>query len=122
LCCGSVLAAESRPASNQDVPLLVLDQPIERELARGETHAYRVTLAAGQYLRVMVEQRGVDLSLTLFGPDGRPLTEVDRGGISEGPEQVSVVAEAAGDYRLEVRRLDQEAAPGRYQVRVAEWR
>ena len=48
------------------------DQPlepgaqIEKEIAGGETHYYRVVLVAGQYLRVAVEQRGVEVTTSLL--------------------------------------------------------
>src|SRR5262249_23623410 len=31
--------------------------------------SYRVTITTGQYLRVVVDQRGIDVALTLFAPD-----------------------------------------------------
>ena len=40
---------------------LVPGVPIEREIARGETHAYQIKLAAGQYLQAVADQRGIDL-------------------------------------------------------------
>ena len=33
----------------------------ERRLERGDDHRHRVTLSAGEYLRVIVEQHGIDL-------------------------------------------------------------
>jgi hypothetical protein len=37
------------------------DGGIERRLERGDDHRYRFTLSAGEYLRVIVEQHGIDL-------------------------------------------------------------
>jgi hypothetical protein len=105
-----------------DVRELVPGVPIERELAGGEVHAYRITLAAGQYLHVVVDQRGIDVVVTVFGPDGQQLAEMDTPGHAQGPEPVSVVAEASGEYRLEVQALNKEDAPGRYKVRIQEQR
>jgi hypothetical protein len=96
--------------------------PIERELAGGEVHTYRIALTSDQYLRVVVDQRGVDVGVKLFGPDGQQLAEVDSPNGTQGPEPVNLLTEAAGDYRLEVRALDKEAATGRYQVRIEERR
>jgi hypothetical protein len=45
----------------------------ERELAGDQSHAYQIALAAGQYLHVVAEQRGIDVVVTLFGPDGKKL-------------------------------------------------
>jgi tetratricopeptide (TPR) repeat protein len=102
--------------------------PIERELAGGETHTYHITLAAGQYLRVVVDQRGIDVIVKIFGPDGQPLAEMDMlnsRGLEidpQGPEPVSVVADASGTYRVEVHALEKGATPGRYELRIEELR
>src|SRR5262245_13088057 len=46
-------------------------RPIERELSTGQAHSYRITLDAGKYLRVHVEQQGIDVTVTLLTPDGK---------------------------------------------------
>jgi hypothetical protein len=111
-----------RVQASRDVRELQPGAPIERELKGGEVHAYRLTLVVGQYLRVVVEQRGIDVVVTLAGPDGQKITEVDSPNGSQGPEPVSVVAEASGTYRLEVRSLEKTAAAGRYEVKIEELR
>lgn len=97
---------------------LELGQPIEREIAGAETHAYRVDLDAGQFMFVAVEQQGVDVVVTLYGPDGAALGEFDSPNGRRGLEPVSIVARASGDHRLEVRRFDAEAPPGRYTIEL----
>ena len=42
-------------------------KPVERELAGGQSHSYSIALTAGQYLHVVVDQRGIDVVVTLFG-------------------------------------------------------
>src|SRR5437667_11408385 len=32
----------------------------EQKIRGGETHSYRITLKAGQYIKVVVEQKGID--------------------------------------------------------------
>ena len=95
---------------------------VERELKAGEMHAYIVRLTSGQYLRVVVEQKGIDVAVRLFGPDGQKLTEVDSPNGKEGPEPISMIAQVAGAYRLEVKSLDEGAAPGRYEIKVEDFR
>src|SRR5687767_13911846 len=56
-------------ASQEEICTLEHKTPVERELAGGQAHSYRVSLNAGQYVRVMVEQKGMDVSMTLFSPD-----------------------------------------------------
>src|SRR3712207_2093618 len=73
----SLLTSSLAAQSDKDIPPLELGKPIERELAGGQAHSYRIVLAAEQYLRVVADQRGIDVVVTLFGPDGRQVVEVD---------------------------------------------
>jgi hypothetical protein len=60
--------------------------------------------------------------VTLFRPDGEKLKEVDSPNGTQGPEPVSFIVEASGNYRLEVRALEKDAPAGRYEVRIEELR
>ena len=106
------------PCTRQEIHSLEAGKLIEKTLAGGEAHNYRVTVAAGQYLHATIEQRGIDLIVTLFAPSGQKIIEVDSPNGDEGPEPVSLVAEIAGDYRIEVRSSDKQARPGRYEARI----
>jgi CHAT domain-containing protein/tetratricopeptide (TPR) repeat protein len=108
--------------SEREWELLTLGHPIERELAGGQLHSYRLALTAGQFLRLVVDQRGIDVVVRLFGPDGKQILEVDSPNGARGPEPVLFVAEASGDYRLEVRSLEAGASAGRYEAKVEELR
>jgi tetratricopeptide (TPR) repeat protein len=112
----------NEPRSQQEDAALTLGKPIERNLAGNEAHSYKIVLAANQYLHVIVEQRGIDVVVALFAPDGKKVAEVDTPNGSAGPEPLSVVAESVGSYRLEVRSLEAKAEAGRYQVKVEELR
>lgn len=83
-CGGHVLAQ-----ADQKAQPLETGKPLERELAGGQSHAYQLTLSAGQYLHVVVEQRGIDVVVTLFGPDGKKLIEIDSPNGTEGPEPLT---------------------------------
>lgn len=85
---------------------LRLGEPVDRELARGETHAFTLAAAAGEYLRVVVRPRAMDVALRLSAPDGVPAAEADGPGGSKEREILSYVTTAAGAYRLHVVRRD----------------
>jgi CHAT domain-containing protein len=106
----------------QEARTLEPGKPLERELAGGQSHTYRLTLAADQYLQLVVEQRGVDVVVVVVGPDDRKLAEVDSPNGTQGPEPVSLVAEAPGSYRVEVRSLEKAAQTGRYEIKLQEIR
>src|SRR5688500_12221421 len=57
---------EAAPRAVQDAGALQKGKPVERELKGGETHSYRVALAAGQYVHAVVEQKGIDVVVVLF--------------------------------------------------------
>jgi CHAT domain-containing protein/Tfp pilus assembly protein PilF len=112
------LAQDSRGAEARE---LTPQTPIEGTLAGGETHAYRITLASGQYLRVVVEQRSLEMAMTVLGPDGRQIAKAEKKNREESAT-VSVLAESTGVYRLEVSALEKTAAADRYVVKIQAWR
>jgi hypothetical protein len=93
-------------------------KPIERAMAGGEAHDFNVSLKSGHFLHVVVDQRGIDVVVRLFGPDGKRIAEVDSPDGDRGPEPVQVVAAASGDYRLEICPLEKAAKRGDYQVKI----
>src|SRR5215475_15160350 len=107
---------------DQPVRRLESGKPIERELAGGQSHDYQLTLADGQYVNLVVDQRGIDVVVKLFGPDGKPIMEFDSENRVQGQESVSLVAEAGGSYRLSVQPKLNSAAAGRYEIRMEELR
>jgi len=99
---------------------LELNKPIERGLSGGQSHAYQVQLPAGQYIRLVIEQRGIDLEAKLIGPDGKLIIKFDADFRSMGQETVSWVADEAGTYRLEVGAKYKNSAAGSYEIRMVE--
>lgn len=96
---------------------------IERTLATGQVHSYGVSLEQDQLLQLVVEQRGIDVVVRVFSPAGKRLGEFDSPNGTEGPENVSVIAEAAGAYRIEVAPLGGYENPsGRYEIKIVELR
>ncbi|MGH9845735.1 MAG: tetratricopeptide repeat protein, partial [Blastocatellia bacterium] len=93
-------------------------QSIERDLAGGESHSYRLALAAGQFCQIVVDQRGIDVVVAFYHPNGAKLVEMDGTNGAFGPEQVTLVAEDAGAYRLELRSLEKNAPAGHYEVKL----
>ena len=99
--------------------------PLRRELSGGQEHAYRIALGAGQFLKVTVEQRSLDVVAQVAGPDGQPGVqswEFDSESRLREREEIWLVAETGGDYRLTVRPKLPRAAAGEYEIRIAEVR
>jgi CHAT domain-containing protein/tetratricopeptide (TPR) repeat protein len=93
-------------------------QSVTRTLAPDERHAYELTLSAGEALDLEVDQQGIDVIVSVLGPDGR-MDEVDDLAEHENPERIRLLAEAPGSYHLIVHS---EPLPGveagRYRIGV----
>ena len=108
--------------SAQESDSLEPGKPIERELSGGQSHFYKITMISGQYSHIVVEQRGIDVAVALFTPDGKKIIEVDSDQTTVGAEAISLIAETEGSYRIEARSAGKTAQTGRYQVKIEELR
>src|SRR5687768_10750201 len=108
------------PPQNAQVTALQPGQLVESELAGGQKHAYQITLAAGQYASLTVQQRGIDVIARLFGADGQLLADIDSERTSGGSETVELVAEAAGSYRIEITPSIPKPVAGEYVIQLSE--
>jgi CHAT domain-containing protein/tetratricopeptide (TPR) repeat protein len=118
----STLTVALAAQSDKDTSPLEPGKPVERELAGGQSHNYRIELTSGQYIHLVVDQRGVDVVVTVFGPDGKQFLEVDGPTGTQGEEAVFGIAADTGTHRLEVRSLEKGAPAGRYEVKIRELR
>src|SRR5262249_44665944 len=112
----------SHAQDEKDVSPLEVGKPVERELAGGHAHYYRISIEAGQYMHLFVDHRGIEVVVTLYGPDDKKLIEVHSPNGPNGPEPISMIADASGGHRLEVRSLEKGATTGRYEVRITDQR
>jgi CHAT domain-containing protein/Tfp pilus assembly protein PilF len=108
--------------SEREWESLTPGHPIEREISGAQSHSYRIALDAGKYLRAHVEQRGIDVTVALFTPDGKMVAESRSDNGNFGPETVSMIAEGPVEIRLEVRAPDWEAPSGRYEAQISDLR
>ena len=76
-------------------------QSVEREIAGGESHTYQISLAAGQFMRVVAEQKNINVALKIAAPDGKQLIEANFGDVGE-LESLSVEAATGGEHRLTI--------------------
>jgi CHAT domain-containing protein/lipopolysaccharide biosynthesis regulator YciM len=88
----------------------------------GQERAYRIELDPGEFLKVIVEQKGIDLVAEVLGPDGKQIMEFDSENGAQGREEVSLVAELKGDFQLILRSKRYGAPAGSYEIRIEELR
>ena len=121
VCLWAMTLAFAEPVKATYAKTLELNKPIESELAAGQVHIYQLTLAAGQSMEVLINQRGIDVATEVFSPDGKKLIRADSAG-REGQERILAVAETAGIYRLATRSVEKESPDGRYEIKLVEVR
>jgi len=114
--------AGAKADDEKEARLLEPGKPIKRELAGDQSHTYRIRLSAGQFLKVIVEQQGIDVVAQVSGPSGEQIAEFDMDSRSQGQELVSLVAEAEGKYQLTLRPRQKNASAGGYEIRIEELR
>lgn len=99
------MAQEKKP----EVRSLTPGQSVAYELKSGEMQTYQVRLVEGEFLHLVVDQRGIGAALTLSSGDGKKLVT--------GDEFLSYVAAANGSYTLEVKGRGSDKS-GRYVLQV----
>jgi tetratricopeptide (TPR) repeat protein len=113
----AVSIAFGAATSQERVTTLKAGESVEKNLAGGEQDKYQVSIEAGQYLRVVVEQEGIDVVVRLRSPDGQEI-EMDSPYNMRGPEDISIVAKSSGICSLEVVAPKKGVADGSYKIRV----
>jgi len=121
----SASRSSSAPAAAATEPARELSPatPLERRLAGGGAHRYRLVLPADAFVAVSAEQRDLDVVVELFDPRGGSLIAVDSPTGPRGEERLTAVSATAGEHRLEVRAWagaanGEAAAPGSYVLRL----
>ena len=116
ICCLLTVVATAQDQTLQ------LGTPIDRKLSAGQSHTFSVTLEENTYIQVVVEQRGIDVTVKVSSPEGRRLGDFDTPNGAQGPENVSFVATTAGKYSIVVAPLDPQAPEGQYEIKIIEQR
>src|SRR5215813_3212504 len=137
-------AANSQPESRQsfqqseDDRTLAPGAPVEREISGGQPHVWRISLSAGDYLRLSATRKTGKLAASLFAPESagtdrtdginlegerKPLlSTIDQNVILEHDSNsrlkttFSLIAESSGTYSLEISILNKDLAQAHYEV------
>lgn len=101
---------------------LELEKPVTRALSGGEKHSYQITLADQKYISLIIDQRGIDVLVRLFAPDGTLISDYDSAEGGRGQEDPEWVTQNAGNYTFEVAAKRKDAPPGAYEIKIMESR
>jgi hypothetical protein len=110
-------------ANAQGPTTLQLGTPIERTLKTGQSQEFTLNLKENTYVQLVVEQRGVDVTVKVFTPSGKVIGDFDSPNGNDGPEHVSFVGVAAGAYMIIVSPLNSlDTAAGKFEIKLLEMR
>ncbi len=103
------------------LPVLAPGAPAEGSIRQSETRSFAIRLKKRQYLRVGLEQRGIDFDLTLWNPSGKKIAT--GGPVSRQLTTVlSLISQEEGIYALRVTAPAGAAAPGHYRLTLEDLR
>jgi len=114
---GLTMALLVSHARAQDITPLEPGKLITRTAKARDAHNYSLPLTAGQFIRVLVEQDTVDVSVDLIAPDNKPVHMVNNSRFW-GTESLSWEAAISGTYKLVVRALSSPQSEGSYQIQL----
>ncbi len=100
----------------QNVVSLESGAKIERELKTGEVHSYQIHLNADQYFYALVEQKGIDVEVAIFGSGNKEIARTNSPNGSNGNEPVVFISDAVGDFRIDV--ISKSKLTGQYNLHV----
>jgi tetratricopeptide (TPR) repeat protein len=108
--------------ASQDADLTVLgpSEPLQRHIARGEEHLFQVTLSAGTSAEIVVEQRGIDVVVSVRDVEGKLICDFQDEVRRDGEEHAAIVAATAGVYTVAVKPAEGTTSPGDYVVRLSD--
>ena len=113
-------AARSRLTQTEANEQISFGKAVDRDLSGGGKHSYSFTVEAGQFVQAVVVQKGIDVVVAIFTPNGDQLAIVDRWNGTQGPETASMIAPVSGAYRLEIRSGPDARIHGKYRLTLKE--
>lgn len=100
---------------------LEIGQTVEAEVVDRQRRVYKIRLPAGQYARLTVEQRGVDVTAVL-AKDGVVLARYEANPTGTGSEEIFLTSAAAGEYEISVTPKQKFSQTGGYTIGFSEAR
>lgn len=107
---------------SDEIAPLTVGSEIEREIVPMQKHRYAIKLNAGEYVRVAIEEVGVDAVMSLRSPDEINLLDYAQVKPVNGIKTIWAGVSAAGTYELRVISYGQKDGKGTYRVKIGEIR
>ncbi len=101
---------------------LVLNAPIKSEIIEGKPKYFIINLQENQTARIVAEQTGADVSLISYNPSGEKILEWGLPLGRVGSEEILIISESAGEYRVEVAPGNSHRNFGEFIIKLTEIR
>jgi len=108
----SVLSAQDNKGE------LKINETVSFELQKDESHLFTIDLGKDQFVLLKLMQRGIDVEITTFNPEGDEMESFDSPNGKNGPEFITIISNSAGSYKLEVKPLDESQVTGFYDLEI----
>lgn len=115
-----VQSAQEPIAPVEPPVVLEVGKPIEKTLSQGEKHLYAVNLQAGEYVRVDLTTKGINVAVLVEASNGTKVAEVNLFSKMDGKEEVEFVAEKADQFQVLIFPPDKGIIPGKYTIQMLE--
>lgn len=106
---------------NTKTTKLEINKDIEQEITYGNKHIYQLQLTKNQYIHILIKQKGVNIKSTIFDPDKIPVLEFEGFGSNQGLEEIFLVTQKTGLYKLELSSLEEQVI-GKYKIGISQLR
>jgi len=100
--------------------LLELGQTYQRTLTPEAAHVWHLTVEAGQYVKVEVVQKGIDVVVQVSDPSGVQRREFDSPTGTSGTEKAAWITDATDTWNVEIVPLEAKK-PGDYEIKWLEY-
>src|ERR1035438_10492158 len=124
---GPLLAAAPQPQAALPTTIrqagkLELHHPVGRDLGPGQADLFTVDATAGQFLRVVADQKGVNVLLRIVDPEGKVLVTANRPSNGYGPQAMSAIVPGSGSLQLKVEIATDTYVAGQYAMELTDLR
>jgi CHAT domain-containing protein len=92
------------------------DENYLRQLKGNEKQFFTVKATAGNCLRFIVEQQGIDVMIGIVDADGKTIKKTDRPSGSFGRETITFLAPRTGVFTIEIKAWLADAMIGKYRI------
>lgn len=110
----SNMAVAQRESTNE----LIAGEVINKAISAKEKHAYTIQLENGMAITGRVIQKGIDLVIDVYEPNGELLKQSDSPNGENGDEPIDITAKQSGLYKFAIHSLDKDAPKGHYTFKV----